>query len=64
MFQSSPALTGGCYGRRTLYPEALSVFQSSPALTGGCYGFSGILASFWLTCFNPHPPLRADAMIS
>ena len=61
MFQSSPALTGGCYFYPGLEPVALPVFQSSPALTGGCYvarhtGYS-LRGSF-----NPHPPLRADAI--
>ena len=87
MFQSSPALTGGCYhteagnaarDRQCFNPhpplradaisiwvghcEAHDVFQSSPALTGGCYaGVSGSYPSAW--SFNPHPPLRADAIV-
>ncbi len=110
LFQSSPALTGGCYGQPSRPGVQVLVFQSSPALTGGCYvlarccrgsgssvsiltrpygrmlwplgmGPSGVcLVSIltrpygrmlWLSrtkrspatpCFNPHPPLRADAM--
>ena len=37
MFQSSPALTGGCYGDGPVKDNRLIEFQSSPALTGGCY---------------------------
>ena len=129
-FQSSPALTGGCYSRASTPPACpyrfnphpplradarqphlrldrcrivsiltrpygrmlLEVdvavvggvkFQSSPALTGGCspvhdftltHGgvsiltrpYGRMLRSSWCQCcqdrcFNPHPPLRADA---
>ena len=60
-FQSSPALTGGCYDRISADRTTDIPFQSSPALTGGCY--SGCAASAPCpACFNPHPPLRADAM--
>ena len=37
VFQSSPALTGGCYFVRSSMGSNLCEFQSSPALTGGCY---------------------------
>ena len=38
LFQSSPALTGGCYPRTApSRPARRDEFQSSPALTGGCY---------------------------
>ena len=36
-------------------------FQSSPALTGGCYAACGPTWT-WTVSFNPHPPLRADAI--
>ena len=63
-FQSSPALTGGCYSRnKTPRSVCLFLFQSSPALTGGCYLPSARPRHHRL-CFNPHPPLRADAIIS
>ena len=38
------------------------LFQSSPALTGGCYSAPATLPG-WGSCFNPHPPLRADAIV-
>ena len=85
-FQSSPALTGGCYAPTRVdrgpalsvsiltrpYGRMLSVswarivcsvpwFQSSPALTGGCYGPERANPPS-PRGFNPHPPLRADAM--
>ena len=87
-FQSSPALTGGCYWQswpdplepfrvsiltrpygRMLYDAPIPIpawamaFQSSPALTGGCYA-EVCVTWFWIKCFNPHPPLRADAILS
>ena len=110
-FQSSPALTGGCYQSRRarssrtssfnphppLRADAIPAqsylgsaegtvsiltrpygrmlwspicsrmllslrFQSSPALTGGCYGAISCGCSLAAARFNPHPPLRADAM--
>ena len=84
-FQSSPALTGGCYtGNADLVSDAGRVsiltrpygrmlsrhracttysgkFQSSPALTGGCYRLPPPGRPPHLR-FNPHPPLRADAI--
>ena len=36
-FQSSPALTGGCYALARQTHTGSRSFQSSPALTGGCY---------------------------
>ena len=111
-FQSSPALTGGCYltsmagcgililvsiltrpygrmlcvqlppaggaaavsiltrpyGRMLFLPSSMAPrahrFQSSPALTGGCYDISGRGISSLKPGFNPHPPLRADAISS
>ena len=36
-------------------------FQSSPALTGGCYA-KGTIVDRQIQRFNPHPPLRADAI--
>ena len=86
MFQSSPALTGGCYNGDLPLDPVWAAFQSSPALTGGCYLaggaadadvscvsiltrpygrmlFSSLMsASEWERGFNPHPPLRADAI--
>ena len=85
MFQSSPALTGGCYVANSRVWSSVSLFQSSPALTGGCYFAlyyalcrnhlfqsspaltGGCYPSHPTTqsspgCFNPHPPLRADAI--
>ena len=38
------------------------VFQSSPALTGGCYVQALMRTWTCRPCFNPHPPLRADAI--
>ena len=62
-FQSSPALTGGCYFGSKTTETNWYLFQSSPALTGGCYFGGG--RGFWFGgCFNPHPPLRADAIDS
>ena len=84
-FQSSPALTGGCYNREAVVLAPLIRFQSSPALTGGCYLSSVPLSGKSIVvsiltrpygrmlfeqsfksaardCFNPHPPLRADAI--
>ena len=61
-FQSSPALTGGCYQLTVHVGGELAKFQSSPALTGGCYK----LRTLWRGSgrgFNPHPPLRADAIL-
>ena len=89
MFQSSPALTGGCYDTGSSPPCAdvsvvsiltrpygrmlcLAVqaatrgsvwFQSSPALTGGCYRKPVCEIRVSFRRFNPHPPLRADAML-
>ena len=61
LFQSSPALTGGCYASAPLAVLFVFVFQSSPALTGGCYAKAmGEINS--IPSFNPHPPLRADAI--
>ena len=37
------------------------MFQSSPALTGGCSQGSGTPTK-GVKRFNPHPPLRADAL--
>ncbi len=54
------------YGRMLLPPcfdrPCSPVFQSSPALTGGCYGSRRRPADL-VACFNPHPPLRADAIV-
>ena len=85
-FQSSPALTGGCYADlspphakgwgvsiltrpygRMLLPRdggksRIISFQSSPALTGGCYSTMIWLPGGYICGFNPHPPLRADAI--
>ena len=61
-FQSSPALTGGCYGpaeRRRPYQRDVSILTRPygrmlcRSIASGCSSSS---------CFNPHPPLRADAM--
>ena len=64
-FQSSPALTGGCYLRwARLVRRSRWPFQSSPALTGGCYLCCTCFAKRRMSGFNPHPPLRADAIIT
>ena len=53
------------YGRmlwQSSRPSSICLtFQSSPALTGGCYHWHCRKYSAG-TRFNPHPPLRADAM--
>ena len=54
------------YGRM-LYGLSVQVsrrsrFQSSPALTGGCYYARPFHRHRSRIRFNPHPPLRADAM--
>ncbi len=37
VFQSSPAIAGGCYILSPTLPSQTSLFQSSPAIAGGCY---------------------------
>ncbi len=37
MFQSSPAIAGGCYKLLKIADTSDLVFQSSPAIAGGCY---------------------------
>ena len=61
LFQSSPALTGGCYACTASASAPARLFQSSPALTGGCYG-RRTAGHTDRSSFNPHPPLRADAI--
>ena len=61
-FQSSPALTGGCYLCPIRSRSSTIVFQSSPALTGGCYCKQHGARYRMGSGFNPHPPLRADAI--
>ena len=62
-FQSSPALTGGCYEDHQAIFLMPALFQSSPALTGGCYNAASTAAAPASKSFNPHPPLRADAIV-
>ena len=62
LFQSSPALTGGCYDTAASAPRPGCSFQSSPALTGGCYSQLALQRHIRRRSFNPHPPLRADAI--
>ena len=62
-FQSSPALTGGCYAVPRPTTPRHAMFQSSPALTGGCYASGGFASMSSPSRFNPHPPLRADAIV-
>ena len=61
MFQSSPTLTGGC----NLVDPCLRCQVLGVSILTHPYGrmqlsADGSLGSFH-TCFNPHPPLRADA---
>jgi len=41
LFQSSPAIAGGCYADGSNQAAAPQMFQSSPAIAGGCYAEMG-----------------------
>ena len=61
-FQSSPALTGGCYPSKRLWAEHGRGFNPHPPLRADAI-FESWDKSETGMCFNPHPPLRADAIV-
>ena len=61
LFQSSPALTGGCYLASYLVPLAGSRFNPHPPLRADAIQ-PNTTTNRVRESFNPHPPLRADAM--
>ncbi len=62
-FQSSPALTGGCYGPKLSYLQNDAKVSILTRPYGRMLCGPGAAQAHHHEGFNPHPPLRADAML-